>query len=58
VDDRHFCEECGWTEYDERDNGPTGHGDVCHSDADPDFKEIPTMNRKDVYEIITERFWP
>jgi hypothetical protein len=35
VDDFHFCDECGWIECDERDNGPTGHGDICHSDADP-----------------------
>lgn len=35
VDDIRFCDECGWTELDERDNGPTGHGDICHSDADP-----------------------
>jgi hypothetical protein len=25
--------ECG--HYPEAPNGPTGHGDICHSDADP-----------------------
>jgi hypothetical protein len=23
-----------WEEYDEIDDSPTGHGDICHSDAD------------------------
>ena len=31
----HFVRDPAPTEYDEHDNGPTGHGDTCHSDADP-----------------------
>lgn len=27
------CDE--WDDYMDDDNGPTGHGDICHSDADP-----------------------
>lgn len=28
-----FCEDCGDVDY--FDNGPTGHGEECYSDADP-----------------------
>lgn len=37
----YYCEECdhleqaGPDEYDLADNGPTGHGELCYSDADP-----------------------
>ena len=27
-------EDDGWEEYDEIDDSPTGHGDICYSDAD------------------------
>lgn len=28
-----ICDE--WEDYYDDDNGPTGHDDICYSDADP-----------------------